>query len=70
MRSVMWYGSLVGVDDVDLGHLVQCLLYSGVHFDGSSLVGGSTQLANQITHGLSVVTIVESSLLLLTDSLD
>ena len=61
--------SLVLVDDVDLSQLVQSLLNAGVQFDSCSLICSGAQLANSITHGLSVISVVESSLLLLTDSL-
>ena len=63
-------GCLVLVDGVALSELVKHLLYLGEKFYGFSLVGGSTELANSVTHGLSVVTVVESLLLLLTDSLE
>ena len=60
---------LVLVDDVNLGQLVQSLLNAGVHLDSCCLVCCGTQLAYSITHGLGVISVVESSLLLLTDSL-
>ena len=61
--------SLVLVDDVNLSQLVQSLLNAGVQFDCCSLICCGAQLANSITHGLCVISVVESSLLLLTDSL-
>ena len=62
--------SLVLVDDVNLSQLVQSLLHAWVHCDSLFLVCCSTKLANCVTHCLSVVAVVKSSLLLLTDSLE
>ena len=62
--------SFVLVDDVYLGQLIHTLLYVGLHVHSGSLVGVCADLANSITHGLRVVSVVQSSLLLLTDSLE
>ena len=62
-------GSLVLVNDVHLSQLIQHLLDSGVLLLGLSLVGSSTQCAYSSAHSLSIVTVVEAALLLLTDSL-
>ena len=62
--------SLVLVDKVCLCQLVQHLLYFRIQRYSLSLVVSCTQLANSITHCLTVVSVVESSLLLLSDSLD
>ena len=62
-------GSLVLVNDVDLCELVERLLNAGVHLCCDGLVGRGTKLAHCITHGLGVIAVVESSLLLLTDAL-
>ena len=59
---------LVLVDDVNLSQLIQHLLYFREHACCLSLVGSSTKLTNRVTHCLSVVSVVESSLFLLTDS--
>ena len=60
--------SLILVNEVCLGELVEHLLHSGELLLGLSLLGSSTELADSCTHSLCVVAIVKTSLLLLTDS--
>ena len=55
--------------DLLLGKLVEHRAYFLVQFCGLIFHSGSAQLTYSITHGLSVISVVESSLLLLTDSL-
>ena len=62
--------SLILMNNVYLGELVQSLLNTWEQLDSCSLVFCSTQFAYSITHGLSVIPVVESSFLLLADSLD
>jgi len=62
-------GSLVLVDNVTLSQLVQHLLNNRVHLHCFFLIGHCTQLANSITHGLGVISVVQRSRLRLTDSL-
>lgn len=61
--------SLVLVNRIVLGELVEHLLYLGEHLYGSSLVGGSAELAYGITHGLCIVTVVETTSGSLADAL-
>ena len=62
-------GSLVLVDCVALGELVEHLLHFGQEFDGSCLVGRGAELAHSVTHSFSVVSVVQSASSRLTDSL-
>ena len=62
--------SLVLVDDVNLSQLIQHLLYLWVHGNGFSLVCSCTELSNGVTHSLSVIAVMKSSLFFLSDSLD
>ena len=60
--------SLILVNEVCLCQFVQHLLHSGELLFCLGLFGGSTELANCCTHCLSVVAVVKTTLLLLTDS--
>ena len=62
-------GSLVLVNDIGLCQFIKGFLNTGIHLNCNGLIGRSTKLAHRITHGLCVVSVVESSLLLLTDAL-
>ena len=63
-------GGLVLVDDATLGHAVD----DGVDFRklafGLALVGQGAELPDFVTHILGVVTVVQTSLFSLTDSLE
>lgn len=61
--------SLVLVDVVCLSELVQHLLNSGVHSLSFSLISGCAELTNCVTHGLSIVSVAQSSGFSLSDSL-
>ena len=61
--------SLVLVDDVALGELVKHLLDEWELLLGIGLVCSSTETTHSDTHVASVVAIVQTTLLLLTDSL-
>ena len=63
-------GSLILVNDVGLGQLVQHLLDGGIHLYGLFLVGYGTQFAHSVAHGFGVVLVMQRPCLLLTDSLD
>jgi hypothetical protein len=60
---------LVLVDDVRLSELIEHLLYFRKKFNCYSFVGSSAELANCVTHSLSVVTIVQATSGGLTNSL-
>ena len=60
---------LVLVDRVVLSELVEHLLYFGKHLYCGSLVGGSAELASGVTHGLGIITVVETTSGSLTDAL-
>ena len=60
--------SLVLVDNVCLSQLIQHLGDSGVHSNGFCLVCSSTELTNSISHGLTIISVVKSSCLFLSDS--
>ena len=62
-------GGLVLVDDATLGHFVDDGVNSRKLALGLALVGQGTELSDLITHILRVVTIVQTSLFSLTDSL-
>jgi len=53
--------SLVLVNDVRLSELIEHLLYFRKKFNCYSFVGSSAELANCVTHSLSVVTIVQAT---------
>ena len=60
--------SLVFVDDVHLCELVQHLLNSGVHLHSLFLVCCSAQLANSVAHRLCIISVMQVSHFVLTDS--
>ena len=62
-------GCLVLVDDIGLSQFVQHLLYGRIELYSLFLVRQIAQLANSITHGLSIVSVVQRLDFVLTDSL-
>ena len=62
--------SLVCVDNVYLSQLVQKFLNSRIKLNSLFLVCHIAQLTDGIAHSLCIVLIVQSLLLVLTDSLD
>lgn len=61
--------SLVGVDDVTLSELIQHLSSLREHSSSFCFVGSLAEIANEVTHGLSVVAVQKVALLSLADSL-
>ena len=59
---------LVLVDGVVLGQFVEHLLYFGKHLGGLGLLSRCTQLAHSVTHGLCVVSVVQTTSSRLTNA--
>ena len=62
-------GSLVLVYDVGLGQLVQHFLDAREKLHSLVLVSKGAELAHGVAHGLCVIFVVKSALLVLADSL-
>lgn len=68
-QSRLQVGSLVLMDDAFLGQAIQHRTYLGQHSFSLSLVRGGTKFADGIACSLGIVTVVQTSGLSLTDSL-
>ena len=68
-KTRLQVSSLVLMNNVDLSQLVQKLLYCRIELCSLLLVSHVAQLANGIAHSLCIVLVMQSLLLVLTDSL-